>query len=81
MANLNIHIDDTTKQQAFLVFEQLGITPSEAVRSFLDYVAKHGKMPIQQVWLDDDSDIIDVVKQRLNEPEKIKTTTLDELFS
>ncbi len=42
MANLNIRIDDTIKQRAFLAFDNLGINPSEAIRTFLTYVADTG---------------------------------------
>lgn len=82
MSNLNIRIDDTVKQQAFIVFDNLGISPSDAIRSFLAYVAETGKMPIKQIIVsDEDADLYALVKQRLSESEKIKSTTLDELFS
>ena len=39
-------------------------------------------MPIKQIIVsDEDAELYELVKQRLNEPEKIKTTTLDKLFS
>ncbi|MEG9530066.1 type II toxin-antitoxin system RelB/DinJ family antitoxin [Mannheimia indoligenes] len=82
MANLNIRIDDNVKQQAFLAFDNLGISPSDAIRTFLAYVADTGKMPIKQIIVsDEDAQLYNIVKKRLNEPEKIKNTTLDELFS
>lgn len=82
MANLNIRIDDTIKQRAFLAFDNLGINPSEAIRTFLTYVADTGRMPIKQIIVsDEDAELYEVVKKRLNEPEKITATTLDELFS
>lgn len=82
MANLNIRIDDNVKQQAFLAFDNLGISPSDAIRIFLAYVADTGKMPIKQIIVsDEDAQLYNIVKKRLNEPEKIKNTTLDELFS
>lgn len=82
MANLNIRIDDTIKQQAFGVFDNLGVSPSEAIRAFLTYVAETGKLPIKQIIVsDEEAELYAVVKKRLNEPEKIKDTTLDELFS
>ncbi|NBI12293.1 type II toxin-antitoxin system RelB/DinJ family antitoxin [[Haemophilus] felis] len=82
MANLNIRIDDNIKQQAFLAFDNLGLTPSDAIRAFLSYVAETGKMPIQQIIVsDEDAELYTLIKKRLNEPEKIKNTTLDELFS
>lgn len=82
MSNLNIRIDDMVKQQAFEAFDNLGISPSDAIRAFLAYVAETGKMPIKQIIVsDEDADLYALIKQRLNEPEKIKNTTLDELFS
>ncbi|MGX2951085.1 type II toxin-antitoxin system RelB/DinJ family antitoxin [Ursidibacter sp. B-7004-1] len=82
MSNLNIRIDDMVKQQAFAAFDNLGITPSDAIRSFLAYVAETGKMPIKQVIVsDEDAELYALVKKRLNEPDKIRNTTLDELFS
>lgn len=82
MANLNIRVDDVIKQQAFAAFDNLGVSPSDAIRLFLAYVADTGRMPIKQIIVsDEDADLYDVIKKRLNEPEKIKATTLDELFS
>lgn len=82
MANLNIRIDDNIKQQAFLAFDNLGLSPSDAIRAFLAYVADTGKMPIKQIVVsEDEAELYALVKQRLNEPHKIKDTTLDELFS
>lgn len=82
MANLNIRIDDVVKQQAFLAFENLGVSPSDAIRAFLAYVADTGRLPIRQVVVsDEDAELYALVKKRLNEPDKIRSTTLDELFS
>ncbi len=82
MSNLNIRIDDMVKQQAFEAFDNLGISPSDAIRAFLAYVAETGRMPIKQIIVsDEDAELYELVKKRLNEPEKIKNTTLDELFS
>ncbi|MDH2997171.1 bifunctional antitoxin/transcriptional repressor RelB [Pasteurellaceae bacterium LFhippo2] len=82
MANLNIRIDDAIKQQAFTAFDNLGVSPSDAIRAFLAYVADTGRMPIKQVIVsDEDAELYALVKKRLSEPEKIKDTTLDELFS
>ena len=39
-------------------------------------------MPIKQIIVsDEDAKLYELVKKRLNEPEKIKNTTLDKLFS
>lgn len=82
MSNLNIRVDESIKQQAFLAFENLGITPSDAIRTFLTYVATTGKMPIKQIIVsDEDADLYELVKKRMAETDKIHDTTLDELFS
>ncbi|OOF36206.1 type II toxin-antitoxin system RelB/DinJ family antitoxin [Rodentibacter heidelbergensis] len=82
MSNLNIRVDDVIKKQAFAIFENLGVSPSDAIRAFLVYVAETGKMPIKQIVVsDEDADLYALVKKRLSEPDKIKSTTLDELFS
>lgn len=81
MANINIRVDDAVKQQAFLAFDHLGISPSDAIRAFLSYVADTGKMPIKQIAVsDDDEQLYALIKKRLNEPENIYSTTLDNLF-
>ena len=82
MANLNIRVDDAIKQQAFVAFEQLGVTPSDAIRAFLAYVANTGKMPLKHIIVsDEEAELYALIQKRLNEPDKIKSTTLDELFS
>lgn len=82
MATLNIRVDEATKQRAFLAFENLGVTPSDAIRTFLAYVATTGKMPIKQIIVsDEDADLYELVKKRMAETDKIHDTTLDELFS
>lgn len=81
MANLNIRVDDTIKQNAFHAFETMGISPSDAIRAFLTYVAETGKMPIRQVVIsDEDAELLAIAKQRLSETDKFYDTTLDELF-
>lgn len=58
MANINIRVDDQLKHNAFAAFERLGLSPSEALRAFLEYVATTGKMPIKQVLMaDEDNDL------------------------
>lgn len=79
MANINLRVDDLTKKEAFSAFEKLGITPSEAMRTFLSYVARTGKMPVHEITLSEEE--YHLVKQRIQETDKHRITTLDELFS
>lgn len=82
MANLNIRVDDKIKQQAFLAFENMGMSPSDAIRAFLTYVATTGTMPVHQIVVsDEEAELVELVKKRLAETDKIRTTTLDDLFS
>lgn len=47
MANLNIRVDDTLKQQAELIFSDLGITLSVATTMFLKQVIRHNGIPFE----------------------------------
>lgn len=47
MANLNIRVDDTLKQQAELIFSDLGITISAATTMFLKQVVRHNGIPFE----------------------------------
>lgn len=47
MANLNIHVDDTLKKQAEMIFSDLGITLSAATTMFLKQVVRHNGIPFE----------------------------------
>lgn len=47
MANLNIRVDDTLKQQAELIFSDLGITLSAATTMFLKQVVRYNGIPFE----------------------------------
>ena len=47
MANLNIRVDDTLKQQAELIFSDLGITLSAATTIFLKQVVRCNGIPFE----------------------------------
>lgn len=46
MANLNIRLDDTLKEQSFAIIERLGMTPSQAIKMFLTQIAQTGAVPL-----------------------------------
>lgn len=78
MATLSVRIDDSLKERAFSVLDELNVTPSELIRQSLQYVAEKGKLPFKTtVELDDDSDIIAIAKQRLADPRPVKVTLND----
>lgn len=39
MASINIRVDDALKERAYSVLAQLGLSPSDAMRQFLAYIA------------------------------------------
>ena len=47
MANINIRIDETTKKEAELVFERLGMTATTAINLFYNQVIRTGSIPFE----------------------------------
>lgn len=80
MATINIRIDDNLKMRAFSVLDELDISPSELIRQALQYVADKKKSPFKTTveLEDDDSDIIEIAKQRLANIQPVKVN-LDDL--
>lgn len=42
---INVRMDAALKEQAGLVFERCGVSPSQAMKSFYKFVVKEQKMP------------------------------------
>ena len=55
MATLNIRLDENLKEQAYLVLDKLGVSPSELVRSIFRYVAEEERLPIKLALHDRDN--------------------------
>ena len=49
---IQFRIDSNVKEEAYAVFQQMGISPSEAVRVFLKQVQKTGTLPFPVVAAD-----------------------------
>jgi len=80
MATMNIRIDDDLKARSTAALDALGITTSEAVRLVLEYVAQNNRLPVQVALLaDEDADIIELARARLDSPAKRIRVKLDEL--
>lgn len=64
MGTINIRIDDELKERSFAALEKLGVSPSEALRQTLEYVATRGAKPtFKPVLLTaDDEALITLVK-------------------
>lgn len=78
MASINIRVDDALKERAYSVLAQLGLSPSDAVRQFLAYVADNGKLPIKAIMVsDEDAKLIAIVQQRLKNPQPIRVNVDD----
>jgi RHH-type rel operon transcriptional repressor/antitoxin RelB len=82
MAVITVRIDDELKSQAFDKLNELGILPSDLLRQTLQYVVEQGKSPFKTVIAtDEDADLYDLVRKRINEPHLFMDTTLDDLFN
>ncbi len=80
MATLNVRLDDKLKEDAWKVLEKLDITPTEAVRLLFQYVAENGRMPVKTVTVsEDEAALLEVVKERLANPQKGIKVRLDDL--
>ncbi len=80
MATLNVRLDDKLKEEAWKVLEKLDITPTEAVRLLFQYVAENGRMPIKTVTVsEDEAALLEVVRERLANPQKGIKVRLDDL--
>lgn len=79
MANINLRIDDELKARAFAALEKMGITPSEALRQTLEYIADNERLPFKKTLLsDEDAELVEIVRERLRNPQPVRVT-LDDL--
>lgn len=84
MSTIQVRIDDDLKKNAYQAFEKMNLTPSDALRLFLRYVAENQKLPFAEVSVmvadtDDDADILEVVRDRLKNPAKRIRVNLDDI--
>ncbi|WDX89894.1 type II toxin-antitoxin system antitoxin RelB (plasmid) [Salmonella enterica subsp. enterica serovar Muenster] len=76
---LNLRIDDELKARSYAALEKMGVTPSEALRLMLEYIADNERLPFKQTLLsDEDAELVEIVKERLRKPKPVRVT-LDEL--
>ncbi|OTA14509.1 transcriptional regulator [Xenorhabdus beddingii] len=84
MSTIQIRVDEELKKNAYQAFEKLNLSPSDAMRLFLRYVAENEKLPFTEVSVivseyDEDEDILEVVRERLKNPAKRIRVNLDEI--
>lgn len=84
MSTIQIRVDDKLKKEAYQAFEKLNLSPSEALRLFLRYVAENEKLPFAEVSMmisedDEDSDILTVARERLKNPARRIKVNVDDL--
>lgn len=84
MSTIQIRVDEQLKKEAYQAFEKLNLSPSEALRLFLRYVAENEKLPFSEVSIvvsenDDDDAILAVVRERLKKPAKRVRVSLDDI--
>lgn len=49
-SNFNMRLDDDLRASVYPILEQYGLTPSQAVRMFLNQIARTGKVPLTFDW-------------------------------
>ncbi|SRN79673.1 Antitoxin RelB [Shigella flexneri] len=76
MGSINLRIDDELKARSYAALEKMGVTPSEALRLMLEYIADNERLPFKQTLLSDED--AEIVKERLRKPKPVRVT-LDEL--
>lgn len=84
MGTIQIRVDEDLKKNAYQVLDSLHVSPSDALRMFLRYVAENRKLPFSEVSVmigdcDEDNDILDVVRERLKYPAKRIKVDLNDL--
>lgn len=84
MSTIQIRVDDELKKEAYQAFEKLNLSPSDALRLFLRYVAENEKLPFAEVSVmvsedDEDADILAVVRERLKNPTRRIRVNVDDL--
>ncbi|WP_313686418.1 type II toxin-antitoxin system RelB/DinJ family antitoxin [Pantoea sp.] len=79
MGSINLRIDDELKARSYAALEKMGVTPSEALRMTLEYIAENQRLPFKQTLLsDEDSELIEIVRERLRNPQPVRVA-LDDL--
>ncbi|QKJ85145.1 Bifunctional antitoxin/transcriptional repressor RelB [Paramixta manurensis] len=79
MGSINLRIDDDLKARSFAALEKLGVTPSEALRLTLEYIADNDRLPFKQTLLsEEDAELVEMVRERLRNPKPVRIS-LDDL--
>ncbi|EAR6586702.1 type II toxin-antitoxin system RelB/DinJ family antitoxin [Salmonella enterica] len=84
MGTIQVRVDEELKKNAYRALEKLQLSPSDALRLFLRYVAENEKLPFSEVSImvsedDEDADILAVVRERIKNPSKRIRVSLDDL--
>ncbi|MDK7759567.1 type II toxin-antitoxin system RelB/DinJ family antitoxin [Providencia rettgeri] len=85
MSTIQIRVDEQLKRDAYQAFDKLNLSPSDALRLFLRYVAENEKLPFSEVSIvvsetDEDEDILAVVRERLKKPAKRIRVNIDDIW-
>ncbi len=83
--NYNLRLDKELKDSAFSVFDSYGLTPSQAIKLFLNQVAKTQVIPLSFDWKQERIPNAETEKAILEAREELKTAkryhTVDEAMN
>lgn len=79
-ATINVRLNRELKESAYSALNELNITPSEAVRLCFEYIAHNKKLPVKEIVVStEDMDLLEVVKERLSNPEQAIRVNVNDL--
>ena len=73
--NFNMRLDDALRARAYPVIEQYELTPSQAVRMFLNQIAETGKIPLSFDWAADQLSTTAMQALEQNQAEQARGTS------
>lgn len=81
MANqLSLRMDDKLRDEVHAQLKEMGIKPSEAVRSFYEYIKNEKKLPFRhEILSHEDAELLRLARSALENDDDVIEVNLDEL--
>ncbi|MBS1017249.1 type II toxin-antitoxin system RelB/DinJ family antitoxin [Acetobacter persici] len=80
IAHISLRVPASLKDEAQAHIKAQGLTFTDVFKDVLEYIVKEGKMPVKrEILSNDDRELLNLVKERLENPGKKIKVSLDEL--